>query len=171
MALFFIMIILHNIIAVALFFPLSDNQNEYTSSRDLDYQNNWDILRERTEISIKTGEITEEQAQQKYSKFRVMLLGNQAGKDDYVLEKHFSKLGLDNVNQLKNELMDHHISVYQLNAVLGGILRLGNFLKLGGKNEKMPKRLRVYFKDRLGLTNSELKYIMKTTKKIVYGDY
>jgi len=105
------MIILNNIIAVALFFPLSDNQNEYTSSRDLDYQNNWDILRERTEISIKTGEITEEQAQQKYSKFRVMLLGNQAGKDDYVLEKHFSKLGLDNVNQLKNELMDHHISV------------------------------------------------------------
>lgn len=163
--------ILNNIIVVALFLPLNDYQNEYISNKDLDYQNNWDILRERTEVLIKKGEITEKQAQQKYSKFRVMLLGKQAGKDDHVLEMHFNKLGLDNVNQLKNELMDHRISVYQLNAVLGGILRLGNFLKLGGKNEKMPKRLRVYFKDRLGLTNSELKYIMKTTKKIVYGDY
>ncbi|MFL2983223.1 MAG: hypothetical protein ACJZ12_02405 [Candidatus Neomarinimicrobiota bacterium] len=165
------MTILTNIIAIMLVLLLNDNQNEYISNKDLDYQNNWDILRERTEVSIKIGEITEEQAQQKYSKFRIMLLGQQAGKDDHVLERHFKKLGVDNVNQLKNELMDHHISVYQLNAVLGGILRLGNVLKVGGKNEKMPKRLKVYFKDRLGMTNSELIYIMRTTKKIVYGDY
>ena len=142
------------------------SQNDKLSKRE-----KWKILRQKTERDVDRGEISREEADNKYSRFRSHLLGKRAERKDPVLENHFKKIGIDNIDQLKNHLMDKHIPIDKLDAALGGMLRLVHYFKSEGNNQKINPRLEAYFKGRLGLTSYQTNQVYKTARNIALGRF
>ena len=158
---------------ILVFFPLMLNaQDSLLSQNDkLSKREKWKILRQKTERDVDKGEISREDADKKYSRFRSHLLGKKAERKDPVLENHFKKFGIDDIDQLKNHLLDKHIPIDKLGAVLGGMLRLVHYFKSEGNNQKINPRLEAYFKGRLGLTSYHTTQVYKTAKNIASGRF
>ena len=158
---------------IVVFFPLMLNaQDSLLSQNDkLSKREKWKILRQKTERDVDKGEISREDADKKYSRFRSHMLGKKAERKDPVLENHFKKFGIDDIDQLKNHLLDKHIPIDKLDAVLGGMLRLVHYFKSEGNNQKINPRLEAYFKGRLGLTSYHTTQVYKTAKKIASGRF
>ena len=158
---------------IVVFSPLILNgQDSLLSQNDkLSKREKWKILRQKTERDVDKGEISREEADKKYSRFRSHSLGKRAERKDPVLENHFKKIGIDNIDQLKNHLMDRHIPIDKLDAVLGGMLRLVHYFKSEGNNQKINPRLEAYFKGRLGLTSYHTTQVYKTAKNIASGRF
>tara|TARA_Y100001978_G_scaffold49020_1_gene44067 strand:+ start:371 stop:946 length:576 start_codon:yes stop_codon:yes gene_type:complete len=158
---------------IVVFFPLMLNaQDSLLSQNDkLSKREKWKILRQKTERDVDKGEISREDADKKYSRFRSHLLGKKAERKDPVLENHFKKFGIDDIDQLKNHLLDKHIPIDKLDAVLGGMLRLVHYFKSEGNNQKTNPRLEAYFKGRLGLTSYHTTQVYKTAKNIASGRF
>ena len=142
------------------------SQNDKLSKRE-----KWKILRQKTEVEVDKGEISREDADKKYSRFRSHLLGKKAERKDPVLENHFKKFGIDDIDQLKNHLLDKHIPIDKLDAVLGGMLRLIHYFKSDENNQKINPRLEAYFKGRLGLTSYHTTQVYKTARNIASGRF
>jgi len=158
---------------IVVFFPLMlIAQDPLLSQNDkLSKREKWKILRQKTERDVDKGEISREDADKKYSRFRSHMLGKKAERKDPVLENHFKKFGIDDIDQLKNHLLDKHIPIDKLDAVLGGMLRLVHYFKSEGNNQKINPRLETYFKGRLGLTSYHTTQVYKTAKKIASGRF
>ena len=158
---------------IVVFFPLMLNaQDPLLSQNDkLSKREKWKILRQKTEIEVEKGEISREDADKKYSRFRSHLSGKKAERKDPVLENHFKKFGIDDIDQLKNHLLDKHIPIDKLDAVLGGMLRLVHYFKSEGNNQKINPRLEAYFKGRLGLTSYHTTQVYKTARSIASGRF
>ena len=158
---------------IVVFFPLMLNaQDPLLSQNDkLSKREKWKILRQKTEVEVDKGEISREDADKKYSRFRSHLLGKKAERKDPVLENHFKKFGIDDIDQLKNHLMDKHIPIDKLDAVLGGMLRLIHYFKSDENNQKINPRLEAYFKGRLGLTSYHTTQVYKTARNIASGRF
>ena len=158
---------------IVVFFPLVLNAQDsllYQKNK-LSKREKWKILRQKTERDVDKGEISREDADKKYSRFRSHLLGKKVERKDPVLENHFKKFGIDDIDQLKNHLMDKHIPIDKLDAVLGGMLRLVHYFKSEGNNQKINPRLEAYFKGRLGLTSYHTTQVYKTAENIVSGRF
>ena len=158
---------------IVVFFPLMLNaQDPLLSQNDkLSKREKWKILRQKTEIDVDKGEISREDADKKYSRFRSHLLGKKAERKDPILEIHFKKFGIDDIDQLKNHLLDKHIPIDKLDAVLGGMLRLIHYFKSQENNQKINPRLEAYFKGRLGLTSYHTTQVYKTARNIASGRF
>ena len=158
---------------IVVFFPLMLNAQDslLTQNDKLSKREKWKILRQKTERDVDKGEISREDADKKYSRFRSHLLGKKAERKDPVLENHFKKFGIDDIDQLKNHLLDKHIPINKLDAVLGGMLRLVHYFKSEGNNQKINPRLEAYFKGRLGLTSYHTTQVYKTAKNIASGRF
>ena len=158
---------------IVVFFPLMLNAQDslLTQNDKLSKREKWKILRQKTERDVDKGEISREDADKKYSRFRSHMLGKKAERKDPVLENHFKKFGIDDIDQLKNHLLDKHIPIDKLDAVLGGMLRLVHYFKSEGNNQKINPRLETYFKGRLGLTSYHTTQLYKTAKKIASGRF
>ena len=158
---------------IVVFFPLVLNaQDSLLSQKNkLSKREKWKILRQKTERDVDKGEISREDADKKYSRFRSHLLGKKAERKDPVLENHFKKFGIDDIDQLKNHLLDKHIPIDKLDAVLGGMLRLVHYFKSEGNNQKINPRLEAYFKGRLGLTSYHTTQVYKTARNIASGRF
>ena len=158
---------------IVVFFPLMLNAQDslLTQNDKLSKREKWKILRQKTERDVDKGEISREDADKKYSRFRSHLLGKKAERKDPVLENHFKKFGIDDIDQLKNHLLDKHIPIDKLDAVLGGMLRLVHYFKSEGNNQKINPRLETYFKGRLGLTSYHTTQVYKTAKNIASGRF
>jgi hypothetical protein len=158
---------------IVAFFPLMLNaQDPLLSQNDkLSKREKWKILRQKTEIDVDKGEISREDADKKYSRFRSHLLGKKAERKDPVLGNHFKKFGIDDIDQLKNHLLDKHIPIDKLDAVLGGMLRLIHYFKSEENIQKINPRLEAYFKGRLGLTSYHTTQVYKTARNIASGRF
>ena len=158
---------------IVVFFPLLLNaQDSLLSQKNkLSKREKWKILRQKTERDVDKGEISREDADKKYSRFRSHMLGKKAERKDPVLENHFKKFGIDDIDQLKNHLLDKHIPIDKLDAVLGGMLRLVHYFKSEGNNQKINPRLEAYFKGRLGLTSYHTTQVYKTARNIASGRF
>ncbi len=82
------------------------------------------------------------------------------------LAAHFKKLGISDLNRIKNSLLDNGITDSQLDAVLGGMVRLIHGSKADGKDFEMNPRLQVYFQDRIGLNQEQVLYVMDVSVRI-----
>ena len=158
---------------IVVFFPLMLNAKDSLLSQNdkLSKREKWKILRQKTERDVEKGEISREDADKKYSRFRSHLLGKKAERKDPVLENHFKKFGIDDIDQLKNHLLDKHIPIDKLDAVLGGMLRLIHYFKSDENNQKINPRLEAYFKGRLGLTSYHTTQVYKTARSIASGRF
>lgn len=157
---------------IILTFPLLLIAQESSSVRGQSSDmTEWTKLREKIEKAVERGDITREDADKTYSRYRSRARGLKQVRRDPVIENHFKDLGVDDLNKLKNEMLDQGIPGDRLDAVLGGMLRLVHAARTDGENFKMNPRIEAYFKDRLGLANPQIEYLMGLTTKIVDLSY
>ena len=130
----------------------------------------WEGIRERIEIAVERGELTREEADERYARYRAKLTGTRTERRDPIMENHYEKLGISDLGLIKNGLLDQGIPASQLDAVLGGMLRLVHAAKIDGENFKMNPRIEIYFKDRLGLTDLQTEYVVGVSRRIAAGN-
>ena len=138
----------------------------------------WEGFQRRIEIAVEQGLITPEQARERYAGFRKRMghrndenLGSgrmnlNRREQNTELAAHFKKLGISDLNRIKNGLLENGITDSQLDAVLGGMVRLIHGSKADGKNFEMNPRLQVYFQDRIGLNQEQVLYVMDVSVRI-----
>jgi len=135
-------------------------QNSLEKSRVED-RAKWVGVRERIEGAVERGEITREQADERYAEFR-----RRMAMRDTDIVGHYEKLGIKDLNRIKNALMKNGIFNSQLDAVLGGMLRVIHAAKAEGDNFEMNPRVQAYFQDRIGLTQDQTQYVKDISIRI-----
>ena len=109
---------------IILTFPLLLIAQESSSVRGQSSDmTEWTKLREKIEKAVERGDITREDADKTYSRYRSRARGLKQVRRDPVIENHFKDLGVDDLNKLKNEMLDQGIPGDRLDAVIGGMLR------------------------------------------------
>ncbi len=83
---------------------------------------------------------------------------------------HFKNIGVDHIVKLKRELLDKDINENELDAVLGGMLRIIHSFKIDTSMQINP-RIETYFLDRLKLNKKQLGHLIYLSKKIVSSEY
>ena len=151
-----------NIISILLLYlPLVIvAQNSLEKSRVED-RAKWVGVRERIEGAVEQGEITREQADERYAEFR-----RRMAMRDTDIVGHYEKLGIKDLNRIKNALMKNGIFNSQLDDVLVGMLRVIHAAKAEGDNFEMNPRVQAYFQDRIGLTQDQTQYVKDISIRI-----
>ena len=138
----------------------------------------WEGFQRRIEIAVEQGLITPEQARERYAGFRKRMehrndenLGSgrmnlNRSEQNTELAAHFKKLGISDLTRIKNGLLDNGITDSQLDAVLGGMVRLIHGSKADGKDFEMNPRIQAYFQDRIGLNQEQVMYVMDVSVRI-----
>ena len=156
---------------IILAFPLIlTAQSTVVGKSHVEDRARWEGLRERIEIAVERGELTREEADERYARYRAKLTGTRTERRDPIMENHYEKFGISDLGLIKNGLLDQGIPASQLDAVLGGMLRLVHAAKIDGENFKMNPRIEIYFKDRLGLTDTQTEYVMGYSRRIAAGN-
>ena len=122
-------------------------------------------VRERIETAVEQGLITREQADERYSEFRKRMNLNKR-EQNTELEKHYNKLGVNNLDRIKKGLLNNGITDNQLDAVLRGMIRLIHGAKADGNNFEMNPRMQIYFQDRIGLNQEQVEHVINTSVRI-----
>ena len=122
-------------------------------------------VRERIEIAVERGEITREQADERYAEFRKRINPNKR-EQNTELEKHYNKLGVNNLDRIKKSLLNNGITDNQLDPVLRGMIRLIHGAKADGNNFEMNPRMKIYFERRIGLNQKQFQYVKDTSVRI-----
>ena len=122
-------------------------------------------IRERIETAVERGEITREQADERYAEFRKRMNPNKRGQNTE-LEKHYNKLGVNNLARIKKNLLNNGIAENQLDQVLRGMIRLIQVAKADGNNSEMNPRMQIYFQDRIGLNQEQVEHVINTSVRI-----
>ena len=122
-------------------------------------------VRERIETAVEQGLITREQADERYAEFRKRINPNKR-EQNTELEKHYNKLGVNNLDRIKKGLLNNGITDNQLDAVLRGMIRLIHGAKADGNNFEMNPRMQIYFQDRIGLNQEQVQHVMDSSVRI-----
>ena len=164
---FFTMIFRYKIILLAFTVILNAQRKDFNTNHDHDVERfKWEIVKKNIEAAVYRGEIKPEKAQEHYNFYRQKEEINLIPRKDTVLENHFKKLGIEDIKIIKNQLVQKGIGEDKLDAVLGGILRLTNMFKSDNEVFEMYPRMESYFKTRLSLSNAQVQYIIKYSKKL-----
>ena len=150
-------------------FLLNAQQDTSTPVKRSDNQKRWEDLRYNVETAVSKGDISREDANKRYAMFRARVSGQRVERKDPVLERYFKRYGIEDIDNLKNRILDEGIPADQLDAVLGGMLRLAHSIKLDGINYKINPRFQVYFEERLGMTKSQIIKIETIARDVVSG--
>ena len=138
----------------------------------------WEGFQRRIEIAVEKGLITPEQAKERYAGFRKRMehrndenLGSgrmnlNRSEQNTELAARYKKLGISDLNRIKNGLLDNGITDSQLDAVLGGMFRLIYGSKSDGDDFEMNPRIQTYFLDRIGLNQEQVMYVMDVSVRI-----
>ncbi len=122
-------------------------------------------IQERIETAVEQGLITREQADERYAGFKKRMDSNKRGQNTE-LEKHYNRLGVNNLDRIKKSLLNNGITYNQLDPVLRGMIRLIQGAKVDEKNFEMNPRIQTYFQDRIGLNQEQIQYVMDTSVRI-----
>ena len=122
-------------------------------------------IRERIETAVDQGLITREQADERYAEFRKRINPNKR-EQNTELEKHYNKLGVNNLDRIKKSLLNNGITDNQLDPVLRGMIRLIHGAKADGNNFEMNPRMKIYFERRIGLNQEQVQHVMDSSVRI-----
>ena len=150
-------------------FLLNAQQDTSTPVKRSDDQKRWEDLRYKIETAVSKGDISRDDANKRYAMFRARVSGQRVERKDPVLEEYFKRYGIEDIDNLKNRILDQGIPADQLDAVLGGMLRLAHSIKLDGINYKINPRFQIYFEERLGMTKSQIIKIETIARDVVSG--
>ena len=139
-------------------------QNSLEKSRVED-RAKWVGVQERIEGAVERGEITREQADERYAEFRKRINPNKR-EQNTELEKHYNKLGVNNLDRIKKSLLNNGITDNQIDPVLRGMIRLIKGAKVEENNFEMNPRMKIYFERRIGLNQEQIQNVMDISVRI-----
>lgn len=146
---------------------LSAQEKDFNKNHDLDLERlKWEVVKKNIEAAVTRGEINPDKAVEHYNFYRKKEEIDLIPRDNMVLDYHFKKLGIEDLTTVKDDLLQKGIEESQIEATLGGILRLIKAIKSDNQNINTYPRLEAYFRDRLSLKNSQVKYIMEYSKNL-----
>ena len=135
-------------------------QNSLEKSR-IEDRAKWEGFQRRIEGAVERGEMTQEQPRESCAEIR-----RKIAMRDTDIVGHYEKLGIRDLNRIKNALMKYGISDGQLDAVSGGMLRVILAAKAEGDNFEMNPRVQAYFQDRIGLPQDQTQYVKDISIRI-----
>ena len=91
---------------------------------------------------------------------------NRLGKKESVIKNKFMKVGVYDLDKIRNEMLIYNFPVEKIEGVLGGRLRVIHAMKKEKNNYKISARLESYFSKRLGLHKYHIDYILRKSKNI-----
>ena len=151
----------------SIFVVLSAQEKDFNKNHDLDLERlKWEVVKKNIEAAVTRGEINPDKAVEHYNFYRKKEEIDLIPRDNMVLDYHFKKLGIEDLTTVKDDLLQKGIEESQIEATLGGILRLIKAIKSDNQNINTYPRLEAYFRDRLSLKNSQVKYIMEYSKNL-----
>ena len=166
------------IIILSLSLPMMLMGQKSSDIRNSDDKALWEGFQRRIEIAVEQGLITPEQARERHAGFRKRMghrndenLGSgrmnlNKREQNTELAAHFKKLGISDLNRIKNGLLENGITDGQLDAVLGGMVRLIHGAKSEKEDFEMNPRIQAYFQDRIGLNQEQILYVMDASVRI-----
>jgi hypothetical protein len=124
-----------------------------------------DKLRERLNIGVEKGKITQEQADQRYEAFTK---GQEIPDEKPGIETRFIRLGveMDELNRIKTKLKDSGISDDQLDLVLAAMVRMIHVAKNQGNEIDFTPRFQTYFENKVGLNNLQIQVVKGISRRI-----
>ena len=151
----------------SILFVLSAQEKDFNKNHDLDLERlKWEVVKKNIEAAVTRGEIKPDKAVEHYNFYRKKEEIDLIPRDNMVLDYHFKKLGIEDLTTVKDDLLQKGIEESQIEATLGGILRLIKAIKSDSQNVNTYPRLEAYFRDRLSLKKSQVKYIMRYSKNL-----
>ena len=151
----------------SIFVVLSAQEKDFNNNHDLDLERlKWEVVKKNIEDAVARGEISPDKAVDHYNFYRNREEIDLIPRDNVVLEYHFKKLGIEDLTTIKDDLLQKGIEESQIEATLGGILRLVKSIKSDSQNVSTYPRLEAYFRERLSLKNSQVKYIMEYSENL-----
>ena len=151
----------------SIFVVLSAQEKDFNNNHDLDLERlKWEVVKKNIEGAVARGEISPDKAVDHYNFYRNREEIDLIPRDNVVLEHHFKKLGIEDLTTIKDDLLQKGIEESQIEATLGGILRLVKSIKSDSQNVSTYPRLEAYFRERLSLKNSQVKYIMEYSENL-----
>tara|TARA_Y100000591_G_scaffold288271_1_gene272386 strand:- start:3042 stop:3539 length:498 start_codon:yes stop_codon:yes gene_type:complete len=151
----------------SIFVVLSAQEKDFNKNHDLELERlKWEVVKKNIEDAVARGEISPDKAVDHYNFYRNREEIDLIPRDNVVLEHHFKKLGIEDLTTIKDDLLQKGIEESQIEATLGGILRLVKSIKSDSQNVSTYPRLEAYFRERLSLKNSQVKYIMEYSENL-----
>ena len=151
----------------SIFVVLSAQEKDFNNNHDLDLERlKWEVVKKNIEDAVARGEISPDKAVDHYNFYRNREEIDLIPRDNVVLQHHFKKLGIEDLTTIKDDLLQKGIEESQIEATLGGILRLVKSIKSDSQNVSTYPRLEAYFRERLSLKNSQVKYIMEYSENL-----
>ena len=124
-----------------------------------------DELRERLNVGVANGRITQEQADKRYESF----MKNEVNPDDKPdIGTRYIRLGVktDELNRIKTKLVDSGITVDQLDLVLAAMIRMIHVAKNQGKEIDVSPRFQTYFKNKVGLNDLQIQVVKSISRRV-----
>jgi len=154
------------ILSLILIIPMiSFSQDSMNDSNKVQKRPTADQLRERLNIGVEKGKITQEQADQRYEAFTK---GQEMPDEKSSIETRFIRLGIemDELNRIKTKLKDSGISDDQLDLVLATMVRMIHVAKNQAKENDFSPRFQTYFENKVGLNNLQIQVVKGISRRI-----
>lgn len=116
----------------------------------------------RIEAAVERGEISRDQANQRYQYLENRLRSNGVrGPRSNDISNHFKILGINDLGKIKENLLQNGIKELELESVLGGMIRVVHEMNKHQNKVISNPRLTKYFKEDCGLNSDQVDYIRK----------
>ena len=100
----------------------------------------------RIEAAVESGKISRDQASQRYRYLENRLRSNGVrGPRSNDISHHFELLGINDLDKIKEDLLQNGINELKLEAVLGGMIRVVHEMKKNQNKISFKPRLEKYF--------------------------
>ena len=121
----------------------------------------------RIEAAVESGEISRDQASQRYRYLENRLRSNGVrGPRSNDISNHFKILGINDLGKIKENLLQNGIDELKLETVLGGMIRVVHEMKKKQNKVFLNTRLTKYFKEDCGLNSDQVDYVIKICVEI-----
>ena len=121
----------------------------------------------RIETAVKRGEISRDQASERYRYLENRLRFNgMRGPRSNDLSNHFEILGINNLGKIKENLLQNGIDELKLESVLGGMIRVIQAMNENQNKFVFNPRIIKYFKEDCGLDSNQVEYVREVCIQI-----
>ena len=121
----------------------------------------------RIEAAVERGEISRDQANQRYQYLENRLRSNGVrGPRSNDISNHFKILGINDLGEIKENLLQNGVKELKLESVLGGIIRVIQAMNENQNKFVFNPRIIKYFKEDCGLDSNQVDYIRKVCIQI-----
>ena len=115
--------------------------------------------------AVKAGKLTESEAMAKWTQhLRAANLGHD-------VQGHYRRMGVDEptFDRIVAALSDSGLNGDQLRQTLGGMHRVVHKLRAGSENFELNPRIRIYFREDVGLTAEQMELALGLARRIAHG--